>query len=293
MRSMTRSMLLIPLGVLLAGCSSLFAGDTGRTGVSSSLVDYLYPRGEVPPPPDDRVPHLELPIRVGLAFVPGDGGEALTESQRQQLLEKVRAAFVGREFIEAIEIIPETYLRQGKGFDALEGVARLYRVEAVALVSYDQVAFVGDAGSSFWYWTIVGAYVVKGSEHEVQTFVDTAVFDMGTRSLLFRAPGADRLETRSTLVDSAQARRDAMAESFEKAMGAMTVNLDTELDRFKTRVEQEQVAVVSYKPGHEKHGGGSLGPLPLLALAAWLLMIGRLERRNQPRRERSDTREAP
>ncbi len=274
MRSRTRLMLAIPLFLLLAGCSSLFAGADSRTGVSSSLVDYLYPRGEVPPPPDDRVPHLELPIRVGLAFVPGEGREAPSEAQRQQLLEKVRAAFLDRDFIEAIEIIPETYLRQGKGFEALEGIARLYRVQAVALVSYDQVAFVGDAGSSLWYWTIVGAYVVKGSGHEVQTFVDTAVFDMGTRSLLFRAPGADRMETRSTLVDTAEVRREAMAESFDKAMSAMTVNLNAELDRFKTRVEQDQVAVVSYKSGHEKQGGGALGALSLLALATWLV-IGR------------------
>lgn len=270
MRSFIQLMLGGCLVVLLAGCSYLFANTDSRTGVSSSLVDYLYPKGEVPPQPDERVPHLELPIRVGLAFVPSAGPEALSEAQRQQLLEKVRAAFLDRDFIEAIEIIPETYLRQGKGFDALDGVARLYRVQAMALVSYDQVAFVGDAGSSFWYWTIVGAYVVKGSEHEVQTFVDTAVFDMATRSLLFRAPGADRLETRSTLVDTAEIRREAMAESFEKAMGAMTVNLNTELDRFNTRVEQEQVAVVSYKPGHEKKGGGALGALSLIALIVWL-----------------------
>lgn len=271
MRFLVRLMFGFGLVVVAGGCSSLFATSDARTGVSSSLVDYLYPKGEVPPPPDDRIPHLELPIRVGLAFVPGSGPEALSEVQRQQLLEKVRAAFLDRDFIEAIEIIPETYLRQGKGFEALEGIARLYRVQAMALVSYDQVAFVGDAGSSFWYWTVVGAYVVKGSEHEVQTFVDTAVFDMGTRSLLFRAPGADRLETRSTLVDTAEVRRKAMAESFEKAMAAMTVNLNTELDRFRTRVEQEKVAVVTYKPGHEKQGGGAVGPLFLLALAAWLL----------------------
>lgn len=270
MRSLIRLMLATSLVVLLAGCSYLFADTDSRTGVSSSLVNYLYPKGEVPPPPDERIPHLELPIRVGLAFVPGEGPQALSEAQRQQLLEKVRAAFLDRDFIEAIEIIPETYLRQGKGFDALDGVARLYRVQAIALVSYDQVAFVGDAGSSFWYWTIVGAYVVKGSEHEVQTFVDTAVFDMATRSLLFRAPGADRLETRSTLVDTAEVRREAMAESFDRAMSAMTVNLNTELDRFKSRVEQDQVAIVSYKPGHEKQGGGALGALSLIALVVSL-----------------------
>lgn len=280
MRSRPRLLIAVLLSGLLCGCTWLFTDADSRTGVSSSLVDYLYPRGEVPPPPDENTPRLEIPIRVGLAFVPGTGEQALTEAQRLRLLEQVRSAFKDREFIEAIEIIPETYMRQGRGFDTLESMARLYRVEAMALVSYDQVAFVGDAGSSIWYWTIVGAYVVKGSEHEVQTFVDTAVFDMGTRTLLFRAPGADRLETRSTLVDTPEVRRDAMAESFERAMANMTVNLDHELDVFKDRIRTDQAAVVAYKPGHEKGGTGALDLMTLVVLACGLAGV-RLAKQNR------------
>lgn len=293
MQSVTRLALVTLICVLVAGCSWWFTGTDSRSGVSSSLVDYLYPRGEVPPPPDDAIPQLELPIRVGLAFVPGSGEQALTEAQRQELLGRVKSAFVDRDFIEAIELIPETYLRQGDGFETLEGVARLYRVEAIALVSYDQVAFVGDAGSSFWYWTIVGAYVVKGSEHEVQTFVDTAVFDMGTRSLLFRAPGVDRMESQSTLVDAAETRRETMGASFERAMADMTVNLDAELDRFKTRVKEDDVAVVTYKPGHEQKGGGSMsvGPASVLGLALLALSLMRLRTNTSvPRSEKNETR---
>lgn len=288
MRSATRLVIAGLLVVLANGCSWLFTDTDSRTGVSSSLVDYLYPRGEIPPPPDDKVPQLNLPVRVGLAFVPGSGGQGLSEAQRQDLLGKVKAAFMDRDFIEAIEIVPETYLRQGEGFETLEGVARLYRVDVMALVSYDQVAFVGDAGSSFWYWTIVGAYVVKGSEHEVQTFVDTAVFDLGTRSLLFRAPGADRMESKSTLVDTAEIRRDTMNESFERAMSDMTVNLDAELDRFKTRVKEDQVAVVTYKPGHEKTGGGgSIGLASILVLGTLAFAAVRSPQRNHRRAGRS------
>jgi rhombotail lipoprotein len=278
MKSATRLILVALLAGVTAGCSWWFTETDSRSGVSSSLVDYLYPRGEVPPPPDDTTPQLELPIRVGLAFVPGSGDQALTEAQRHVLLDRVKAAFVDRDFIETIEIIPETYLRQGSGFETLEGVARLYRVQAMALVSYDQVAFVGDAGSSFWYWTIVGAYVVKGSEHEVQTFVDTAVFDMGTRSLLFRAPGADRMESKSTLVDAAEVRRDTMGSSFERAMADMTVNLDAELDRFRARVKEDQVAVVTYKPGHEQKGGGASGYFLLLVAGLAVAARKRLRR---------------
>ena len=274
MKSVTRLILATLVVFMIGGCSWWFTDTNTRTGVSSSLVDYLYPRGEVPPPPAENIPQLELPIRVGLAFVPGTGKAALTEAQRHDLLARVKAAFMDRDFIETIEIIPETYLRQGDGFETLEGVARLYRVQAIALVSYDQVAFVGDAGSSLWYWTIVGAYVVKGSEHEVQTFVDTAVFDLGTHTLLFRAPGADRMESKSTLVDAAEIRRDTMSESFERAMADMTVNLDAELDRFRTRVKEEQVAVVTYKPGHEKSGGGATDPVSIVLLALVLFAAG-------------------
>jgi rhombotail lipoprotein len=231
-------------------------------------VDYLYPAGEAPPPPSDALPQLALPVKAGLAFVPARGQGALTEAQRQELLMKTRAAFLDRDFIGSIEVIPETYLDTGRGFETLDSVARLYGLDVIALVSYDQVAFVDDRKSSFLYWTIIGAYVVKGSEHEVQTFVDTAVFDMGTHQLLFRAAGTDRLDKKSTLVDVPEARREATQRSFEKAMADMTVNLDRELDVFKERVKEEKVAVVTHRPGYEG-GGGAVDPLlALLAVAA-------------------------
>jgi len=264
--------LLAGLVAIATGCSWFYDGAQGRQGVSSSVVDYLYPAGEAPPPPSDALPHLALPVKVGLAFVPARGQGALTEAQRQDLLMKTREAFLERDFIASIEVIPETYLDTGRGFETLDSVARLYGLDVIALVSYDQVAFVDDRKSSFLYWTIIGAYVVKGSEHEVQTFVDTAVFDMGTHQLLFRAAGTDRLEKKSTLVDVPEARRAATEKSFEKAMADMTVNLDRELDVFRERVKEEKVAVVTHRPGYEG-GGGAADPLLLLLAvpAAWAL----------------------
>ena len=52
------STILITLSI--TGCSSLwnFSGET-RSGVSSSLVDYLYPAGEVPPDTSEMIPHLQ------------------------------------------------------------------------------------------------------------------------------------------------------------------------------------------------------------------------------------------
>ena len=251
--------------LLLAGCSSFWNLGETRSGVSSSLVDYLYPAGEVPPDVQDRIPSLELPLRVGIAFVPNQGGRSpISEATKIQLLESVKAEFVEREYIEHIEVIPDTYLRSSKGINGMQQVARIYGVDVMALVSYDQVAVSEDNPASFLYWTIVGSYVIKATSNEVQTFVDTAVFDVKTARLLFRAPGLDKSTDRSTLVESGEVVRKTQDASFARAMGTMTQSLAVELDRFRERVKDDPtVAKVQWEPGR---GGGSIGLWFLLAL---------------------------
>lgn len=263
------------LFALVSACSTWWADPAGtelRKGTSSSLVEYLYPDGEEPPPFEEQVPRLELPLRVGIAFVPGDARSKATisEAKRTELLNIVKAEFTDREYISHIEVIPETYLRSTRGFDGLSQIARLYSVDVMALVSYDQVAAVDDKKSSLLYWTIVGAYVIEGTENEVQTFVDTAVFDVQTRKLLFRAPGTDTSVESSTAVEMTDVLRETRAESFERAVVGMTGNLVTELDRFETRIEEDpKVAEVAWKDGRGGRGGGGalLWLLPVLAAA--------------------------
>ena len=190
--------------ILLSACSSFWSGyGTGaRNGVSSSLVDYLYPRGEVPPEQPNSIPHLDLPLRVGIAFVPTQySRNDVSEATKMSLLDGVREEFIAQEYIQHIEIIPDTYLRSSNGIDGMRQVARLYGVDVMALVSYDQVSVSEDNNASFLYWTIVGAYVVPATNNEVQTFVDTAVFDVDTAQLLFRAPGVDTKNKRSTAAE--------------------------------------------------------------------------------------------
>ena len=76
--------------LILTGCAGLF-GQGDREGVSSSLVDYLYPDGEKPPEQTGVTPNLELPLAVGIAFVPTYGNAALSEAERIGLLERLRA----------------------------------------------------------------------------------------------------------------------------------------------------------------------------------------------------------
>jgi rhombotail lipoprotein len=252
--------------LFMSGCSYLWNwSDGSRGGVSSSLVGYLYPNGQVPPELDETVPYLQLPLRVGVAFVPGPGGHgSLPEATKMRLLENVKAEFVDREYISSIEVIPDTYLRTSKGMTGMQQVARLYDVDVMALVSYDQVAVSEENPAGFLYWTIVGSYIIKATSNEVQTFVDTAVFDVDTAKLLFRAPGADVLSDRSTLVEAGEVVRKAREASFSSAMDQMTVNLADELDRFRERITNDPtVARAEWKPG--SGGGGSLA-WPLLAL---------------------------
>lgn len=261
---MRKNLLFALLALVLAGCSSLWNWNGGRSGTSSSLVDYLYPDGQVPPAYDETVPFLELPLRAGIAFVPGQSSYGtISEATKMELLEKVKAQFVNREYIGQIEVIPDTYLRSSTGVTGMQQVARLYGVDVMALVSYDQVAVSEENTAGILYWTIVGAYVIKATSNEVQTFVDTAVFDVDTARLLFRAPGADKTADRSTLVEAGETVRKARDASFAAAMEQMTVNLAAELDEFQERVKSDpSVAQAEWKPGYS--GGGS---------AAWLLLI--------------------
>jgi rhombotail lipoprotein len=265
---------LLSLTLLFAGCTSFWQATTGNTrrGVSSSLVEYLYPSGEEPPPFNESVPQLNVPLRVGLAFVPStnqEGVPVLSESTKSELLQNVRSQFLDRDYIAEIEIVPETYMRTGQGFTSLQQVSRIYNLDVMALVSYDQVVSTEDTTASFLYWTIIGAYVIEGSKNEVQTFVDTAVFDISTRRLLFRAPGSDTYTSKSTLVGAAEELRETRTASFSQAMNDMSGNLSIELDKFEIRIKEDPtVAQVTPREGY---GGGAFS-FYLILVAAGVIM---------------------
>ena len=266
---------LFTMAILLAGCTSFLQALSGgeRRGVSSSLVEYLYPEGNEPPPITETIPRLELPLRVGLAFVPSATHTEMTflsEATKTSLLERVRQQFLDRDYIAEIEVIPETYMRAGTGFTSLQQVSRIYNLDVIALLSYDQVVASDDTTASFLYWTIIGAYLVEGSKNDVQTFVDTAVFDIPTRQLLFRAPGIDKSVSRSTLIKSGEELRQSRTESFGRAIDNMSENLVTELNRFEIRIQNEPtVAEVIPQPGGSG-GGGTTSPVVCLLLSVAL-----------------------
>lgn len=281
------------IGLLLAltalsGCAALNDAAGRRQGASSSLVDYLYPNGERPPARDDTVPTLTLPLRVGIAFVPSRDASTpgLSELHKNELLGKVKAAFADRPFIRDIQIVPDAYLRSRRGFQTVDQVARLYGFDVIALVSYDQVVHTEDTKAALLYWTIVGAYLIPGSKNDVQTFVDAAIFDVKTRKLLLRAPGIDRIESTSTLVNVPEERRKARERSFDLALADMTRNLDHEIDAFRERIRSDRsvnIARVANAAGTPAGGGGAIAFMPLVVLATIALALKRTRRPQAPR----------
>jgi rhombotail lipoprotein len=101
---------LVVAAVGLAGCADVRCiGVCGaHAHNSSSLVEFLYPASAAPPP-QDAIPQLRIPLRVGLAFLPSNGVEALSgldAARKEQLLERIRQRFSNRRFVAEIVVIP-------------------------------------------------------------------------------------------------------------------------------------------------------------------------------------------
>ncbi len=266
--------LLAVLLVQAVGCGLLEERKTRR---ASSVVDFLYPKqGEVVVQPS--VPRLELPLRVGIAFVPPSAGAYarydLDAALRTSLMERIAQEFRQYDFIKEITLIPSEYLRPQGGFDNLDQVRGLFGVDVVALLSYDQIQNTDQGFWSIAYWTIVGAYIFRGEKNDTSTLIDAAVFDIGSRKLLFRAPGTSQVRASATIVNLGEELRKDSQKGFELAADNLVVNLKAELERFKARIKErpEEVQII-HRAGYS--GGGALDLWFALALAGLLLLRGR------------------
>jgi rhombotail lipoprotein len=86
--------------------------------------------------------------------------------------------------------------------------------------------------------------------------IDTAVFDVSTAKLLFRAPGTFRQQRNATLMDNTRDLRKLRQEGFAGATDDMIVNLDGELAQFQDGIKQGERAQVAWRSGYG--GGGSI-----------------------------------
>jgi rhombotail lipoprotein len=268
---------------LVTGC----AGQQSRT--KSSVVDYLYPNiSETIIVPS--IPILNLPVKVGIAFVPEQSSStkgmnvwagymrsgALTEANKADLLERVADHFRKYEFVSDIEVIPSAYLTPGGSFPNLEQISTMYGIDIVALVSYDQVQFTDEGMLSLTYWTLVGAYVFAGEKNDTSTMLDTAVYDIHSRKMLFRAPGTSVVKGSATPINLSEELRADSIKSYKEAADNMTENLDVQLNGFRQKIKKnpEQVKIV-HREGSSYGGATGLFELTMMMLVVILRLTGR------------------
>jgi rhombotail lipoprotein len=106
--------------------------------------------------------------------------------------------------------------------------------------------------------------------------IDTAVFDVATMRLLFRAPGTHKQQRNVTLMEKSRDLRKLRSAGFVAANDDMILNLDKELEGFRVAIESGERAQVAWRPSS---GGGGMA-LPVLSLLIVLIAIGKDRRRN-------------
>jgi rhombotail lipoprotein len=270
------------LALSVAGCVNRWNSHRHE---ANSVVQFLYP-GKDQPFIQPQIPTLRLPLRVGIAFVPPGthagrdyrSASSFSESQKSVLLRRVADQFKSLPFVQSIEIVPTTYLRPGGGFENLDQLRALMGIDVIALVAYDQSQNTSDTAWSLAYWTIVGAYVVPAQKNDTHTLMEAVVYDIPSRSLLFRAPGTSSITGHATYVRTDAELAADSARSFDEAVKDMTASLQRELDLFKVRAkEQPDTVHIEHKPGYTGAGAleGTFAGLLLLFLASRRLLARR------------------
>lgn len=269
---------------LVSGCMSwhdLGLRSHSRKTERTSLMKFLYPTKETATQKPE-IPTLTLPLRVGIAWVPQDTGsrtgfnavnDPFTAEERHRLLENVSTNFTSHRFVRDIQIIPSTYVQPGGGFENLDQLRTMFGVDVIALVALDQTQFNTTTELSIFYWTIVGAYFVPAERGDTHTMLDTAVFDIPSRKLLFRAPGTSQLKGWSSAAYQEEDERGKRISGIRQASMNMVSNLQTELGSFQQRIKEQPESVRIVKsPGYV--GGSTGGWLEVvLALAAGIALI--------------------
>jgi rhombotail lipoprotein len=147
----------------------------------------------------------------------------------------------------------------------------MFNVDVIALVSYDQIQFNDTNRLAVLYWTVVGAYLVKGDQYDVQTMVDAAVFDVRSRKLLFRAPGTSQVKGSSTMAGYGKEVRGAQSDGYLQAVDQMIPALQLQLAGFRERAKSDPGIQVERRNG--ERGAGGIGwpvALGLAGVAFWM-----------------------
>ena len=233
---------ILPNALLALALFGIGCNKPSTNTQQSSLMAYLNPKGDLKPAPkaDTQTAStaLNYPVSLGIAMVPasqssGPMNRAISPETEDTLLKAAKASLKDAPWLSEIKLMPSNYLQPGGGFNNLAQVAQMCGVDAVALVSLDQIQYRDPKWYSFTYYSIIGAYVMKGDKDDTRTVIDAAVFNVGAQSILFRASGQSVLKGSSTWFNRDEALRLNANQGIHLAMEDLSKNLTREAAAFK------------------------------------------------------------
>jgi rhombotail lipoprotein len=148
-------------------------------------------------------------------------------------------------------VIPTPYLKDRGGFDNLRQIAKLFNLEVIALLSYDQIQYSEPNKLAMLYWTGIGVYLVPGDQYDIHTVLEATVFDVRTRKLLFRAPGTSTVKGSAAWIKFSDSSRQARSEGFEKALQQLIPNVDAALQGFRKQAQHDPAIKLSLPAGYD------------------------------------------
>ena len=255
----------------------MLGSEKVRHSKTTSLVNFLYPNGQIPK--DLKSPTLHLPLRVGLAYIPSaNHGSHIDNTLRIELLNHIKAQFQGLKYVNSIEVIPSLYLTGHSGKNQLEQIRQLYQLDVIALISYDQVVNRKENLLAITYLTIVGNYIFPGSHFNENTLIDMALIDLDSKRLLFRAAGINYSKGVAAEAYTKHRYDKHQNNDFAQAMSMMQNNLSVELMAFEQRLRakdpNDDIKVVARK-GYDMSMDYPL--MLLLLIAAYFIKRPMLE----------------
>ncbi len=271
---------LIFMVFLLSSCS-MFGHEKVRHSRTTSLVNFLYPDGEIPK--DLKSPTLQLPLRVGLAYVPESNSRGGIDPRlKLELLGAVKHQFENLRYVQSIEIIPDNYFSNSNSQDQLNQIRQLYQLDVIALVSYDQIVNRKENLLALTYLTIVGNYIFPGSHFNVSTLIDMALIDLDSKRLLFRAAGTHGSKGVSAEAYTRHRYDKHQNNNFSAAMSKLKINLSHELQNFESRLRakdpNDDIKVVA-KKGYELSVNRDI--LIFLLMVTLLKFVRKISRNNR------------
>lgn len=262
--------ILASAAVLAGGCAGMGGNQRHRT---SNLSTYLY-AGQTGSPETSSVPVLSVPLHVGIAFVPAENptnpwpvylngtingsyqvDPPLSESQRLDLMKQISGQLAQYPAVGSADLISSDYMVPRGGFANLDRIREMYGVDAMMLLSFDQVQFTDEGAMTMSYWTIVGYYVVPAEKNLTRTVLEAAVYDIASRKLLFRASGTGNVKGSSTPVNLSEGLRVDSKKSFDLAASDLAASLNVQIAEFEKQVANNPGKFTTQrKPGSSATG---------------------------------------